>query len=128
MGKPLNVLIADDSEDDVLLIARALGRGGYDVNFCQVDCPEDFEAELASHPWDVILSDHLMPGFGSLEVLTIAKQHLPNLPVIVVSGLAGESHQRAALEAGAYAHVGKDNLGALAVEIDRALFSTTSQE
>lgn len=123
MGKPLNVLIADDSEDDVLLIVRALSREGFDVDYCQVDCHDEFETQLAARRWDIVLSDHLMPGFGSFEVLDIVRERQPSLPVIVVSGLGGEANRLAALSAGARAHVAKDNLGQLALEIDREVLS-----
>ena len=32
MGKPLRVLIVEDSEDDALLVIRELERGGYDTD------------------------------------------------------------------------------------------------
>ena len=33
MSTPLRVLVVEDSEDDALLLARELQRGGYDVTF-----------------------------------------------------------------------------------------------
>ena len=41
MGKPLRVLIIEDSEDDTLLLLRELKRGGYEVEFERVDTAAD---------------------------------------------------------------------------------------
>ena len=39
MNAPLRALVVEDSEDDALLIARELKRGGYDLTFERVDTP-----------------------------------------------------------------------------------------
>jgi hypothetical protein len=40
MGKPLRVLMVEDSEDDVLLTIRALKKGGYDPVYERVETAE----------------------------------------------------------------------------------------
>ena len=37
MGKPLRVLIIEDSEDDAQLLLRELRRSGYDAEFERVE-------------------------------------------------------------------------------------------
>ena len=46
MGIPLRVLIVEDSEDDVRLLARELKRGGYEVTHEQVDTAPAMQAAL----------------------------------------------------------------------------------
>ena len=48
------------------------------------------EAALAREPWDLVLSDYVLPGFGGLEALEIVKASGLDLPFILVSGTVGE--------------------------------------
>src|SRR5215211_7216238 len=87
---PLRVLIVEDSENDALLMMRELGRGGYEPEWERVETPEEMKRALANADWDVILSDHSMPCFGSSEALAIYGQSGSEAPVVVVSGMIGE--------------------------------------
>ena len=64
----LRALFIEDSPDDALLLARQLGTAGYDVTYERVDDRESLDAALASAAWDVVFSDHTMPGFGSQTI------------------------------------------------------------
>ena len=44
---PVRVLIAEDSEDDALLIIRELRRGGYTPHMRRVDSAPDMQSALA---------------------------------------------------------------------------------
>ena len=48
MGKPLRVLIVEDSEEDTLLIVRELKRGGFDPIHERVETPKAMTAALES--------------------------------------------------------------------------------
>ncbi len=48
MGKPLNVLIVEDAEDDALLLVRHLERGGFEPVFERVDDTQGMSAALAA--------------------------------------------------------------------------------
>jgi phosphoserine phosphatase RsbU/P len=64
--KPLRALIADDSADDAMLVLRALRQGGYEPSHVLVESAAGLREALAHGPWDVVLSDYVMPGFGGL--------------------------------------------------------------
>lgn len=120
-GLSLNVLIAEDSEDDALLLLRELQRGGYAVQMQQVDSSADMQSALELQAWDLILADHNMPNFNSTEALELARQHDPNTPFILVSGSIGEEIAVDAMKSGAHDYVMKNNLTRLLPAIEREL-------
>ena len=69
MGKPLNVLIVEDSENDALLLLRELKRSGYEPAYERVCTADGLNTALEKLPWDIIISDFVMPQFGGLEAL-----------------------------------------------------------
>jgi two-component system, cell cycle response regulator len=99
------VLVVDDSRMDRTVLARAVGRLGYDVHTAEGgrqavlvlrDVP-------AAHAIDVVLLDLLMPdldGFGTLEQIK-AVDEIAHTPVIVVSGLDDHASLVRCIELGA---------------------------
>jgi len=117
----LRVLIAEDSEDDALLIVRELRRGGYLPLMHRVDSADDMKAALEAQEWDLIITDHNMPSFDSTDALQLAREYDPNVPFILVSGSIGEEIAVDAMKAGAHDYVMKDNLTRLLPAIQREL-------
>lgn len=120
MNKPLRALIVDDSENDALLVLRELNRSGYAVTHERVDTAADLRAALEK-PWDLIISDFVMPQFGGLEALKIVRDKGLDLPFIVVSGKIGEDTAVAAMKSGAHDYIMKTNLKRLGPAIEREL-------
>jgi two-component system cell cycle sensor histidine kinase/response regulator CckA len=121
MSTPLRVLIVEDSEDDALLLVRALRRGGYDPTFERVETPTAMTAALDQHTWDVVISDYAMPHFSAPEALTLLKENGFDLPFIIVSGAIGEETAVEAMRAGAHDYIQKGNLARLIPAIEREL-------
>ncbi len=117
----LRVLIAEDSEDDALLILRELRLGGYQPALQRVDSAAQMREALDGRQWDLIITDHNMPSFSSAEALALARAHDPNIPFILVSGSIGEEVAVDAMKSGAHDYVMKDNLTRLLPAIDREL-------
>lgn len=86
MGKTLNVLLIEDSEDDAMLIVHELEHGGYEVDFERCDSAAAIKDALARRKWDVILSDHAMPRICAPEALHIVRESTVETPFIVVPG------------------------------------------
>src|SRR2546429_290796 len=55
MGKPLRVLMVEDSEDDARLVLRELRTAGYDLTHERVDTAAALEAALDRHPRDLVI-------------------------------------------------------------------------
>lgn len=86
MPRPLRLLIVDDSQDDAELLLLALRGGGYDISYEVVDSAAGMRAALERQDWDVITSDHAMPGFSAPAALALAREIRPNSAFIIVSG------------------------------------------
>jgi signal transduction histidine kinase len=117
----LRVLFVEDNEDDARLLQRHLERGGYQVESFRVDTRESFSNAVLNAKWDVVISDHSMPHFSSLDALAMLKSHDIDCPFIIVSGTIGEDMAVEAMRAGAHDYVLKNNLARLAPAIDREL-------
>ncbi len=120
MKKPLRVLAVEDSDDDAQLLRLELLRGGFEATLERVDSANGMTSALEK-PWDVVISDHTMPGFGSLDALRLLKEKQPDVPFIVVSGTIGEDAAVNAMRAGASDYVMKGRLARLIPSINREL-------
>src|SRR4030042_3043207 len=120
MAKKLNILIVDDTEDDVRLVEREIRRRGYDAVYERADTPEAMRDALQKE-WDVVISDHQMPGFDSMAALALLGESGKDIPFIIVSGHIGEETAVAAMKAGADDYLRKDNLKRLVPAIEREM-------
>jgi two-component system sensor kinase FixL len=121
MGKPLRLLVVEDSEDDALLLLREMMRCGYDVEHTRVDTEEAMREALENLTWDVIASDFSMPRFSAIEALRVLQQSGLDIPFIIISGTIGEDTAVASLKAGAHDFMSKQSLARLAPAIEREL-------
>jgi PAS domain S-box-containing protein len=118
---PLRVLVVEDSEDDTYLLERELQRGEFQPSIERVDTHAAMDSALRRHPWDLVISDHSMPGFGSLEALKLLREKQPDVPFIVVSGTIGEKKAVSLMKAGVNDCLNKDELKRLVPSIKREL-------
>lgn len=113
------MLIVEDSEDDALLLLREMRKGGIAPYHELVDSEDRLTHALRRGKWDIVITDHNMPGFSSFRVLELTKKYCKDLPVIIVSGTIGEGIAVTAMKAGAQDYIMKDNLSRLIPAIDR---------
>lgn len=57
---------------------------------------------LETEHYDVILTDISMPGLSGLELLGYVRQHQPDTPVIVITGIHDQEHAQGLLKLGAF--------------------------
>jgi signal transduction histidine kinase len=124
MARPVSVLMVEDSEDDARLLRIELQRQGFDPEVTRVDSGAALRKALATGTWDVVISDHNMPGFSGDEALSLVKCFDPELPFIVVSGTRGEEHAVAAMRSGASDFIVKNRLHRLAPVVERELVAS----
>jgi len=126
----LNLLIIDDSADDVFLVTRALKKGGVNFKYSHVDTAETLNAALLNETetWDVVITDHHMIGFGSDEAIRIIRDYNKVLPIVIVSGEIGEDVAVGAMHTGAQDYVMKDSLARLAPVVLREYKQHESQK
>jgi len=121
MHKELKILMLEDLQDDVGLIERTLNKQGIVFISKRVDTREEFIDALMNFSPDVILSDHALPQFNSLEALTICRKEHVDVPFILVTGTVSEEFAVSCLKQGADDYVLKSNLVRLPSAIQNAL-------
>lgn len=56
---------------------------------------------LSVETYDIVLTDFLMPGLSGLELLGHIRQHQPDTPVILISGVSHQERAQELIEMGA---------------------------
>ena len=120
-GEPLRVLLVEDSPADAELVLRHLARGVYVVEYVRVDRPEEFTIALREGPWDIILCDYSIPGFGAHNALARLNATALVIPFILVSGSIPGDKAVELMRNGARDYVPKSNLDRLAAAVHREL-------
>lgn len=119
--KILKILMLEDLQDDVGLIERTLRKEGMSFSSKRVDSEDEFTQSLEQFQPDVILSDHALPQFNSLEALKICRKRAVNVPFILVTGTVSEEFAVSCLKQGADDYVLKSNMVRLPSAIHNAL-------
>jgi diguanylate cyclase (GGDEF)-like protein len=120
-GRPLRVLLVEDSQSDTELTMWRLKQAGYVCVFQCVVNEIEMRAALRAELPDLILSDFSLPGFDGMSALAIARAEAPGVPFIFLSGTIGEERAIEALKCGAIDYVLKSNPKRLVPAVERAL-------
>jgi PAS domain S-box-containing protein len=124
----LKILILEDSRDDADLIERELNRAGVKYKSSIVNKKDEYEIALKEFRPDVILSDHSLPQFNSIEALKLYKEcqnkHNLSAPFILITGAVSEEFAVQCIKAGADDYILKDRLKRLPAAIESALEKT----
>jgi signal transduction histidine kinase len=127
MNVPLKILFLEDVEDDVGLIARELKKYNMSFEVKRVDSRNDFVRALRHFHPDVILSDHSLPQFNSVEALNICQRLHLRIPFILVTGAVSEEFAVTCLKQGADDYILKTNLARLPSAILNSLKQRESE-
>src|SRR6267143_6030708 len=120
-GRPLRVLLIEDSQSDAELAMWRLKQAGYVCTFRCVVNEIEMRAALSAELPDLILSDFSLPGFDGMSALAVARAAAPGVPFIFLSGTIGEERAIEALKCGAIDYVLKSNPKRLVPAVARAL-------
>ena len=128
LSNQLKILILEDIEEDAELLERALKKEGIVFESLRVDDRPDFIKALTAFKPDLILSDHSLPQFNSLEALEICQNSFLDIPFIIVTGSVSEEFAVSCIKKGADDYVLKSNLARLPVSINVALSQRKMQQ
>ena len=120
-GSIIKVLLVEDLEDDAVLLERELSRGGFVATLHRVETTEQLMRALNQPGWDIVITDHNLPGFSSEVVLQAVREKGLDVPVIILSGTIGEEAAVAAMKSGASDYIMKGNMARLGPAIEREL-------
>jgi CheY-like chemotaxis protein len=84
--RPLRVLVADDQPEMCSIIASYLMNDAHIVHTAGDGKPA-LEA-LAAEPFDLLITDHVMPGMSGKQLAAAAKDRWPELRVILLTSMA----------------------------------------
>jgi two-component system response regulator HydG len=115
----IRVLIVDDEEAHAQAVAESLERSGYS---CAVAASGNEGANRIDHEeFDIIVTDLFMNDLDGFQVLQKAKDELPDVEVIMISGHGEIKDAVAAMQRGAYTYLTKPlNIDELRAQVEKA--------
>jgi DNA-binding response OmpR family regulator len=104
-GKTIKLLLVDDEEGYVSILAKRLGRR----NFAVKTALSGIEAirMLRNESFDLAVLDLKMEDMDGIEVLKVFKVMEPEMPVIILTGHGSETAAREGMELGAFDYLVK---------------------
>lgn len=120
MKKHIKILLLEDNPADAELISRELSKSGMLFSMHVVDTREDFIIGLNNFEPDIILSDHSLPSFNSLEAFAIVNKNY-NIPFVLVTGSVSEEFAVTCMKAGVNDYIIKDSLTRLPAAVNNIL-------
>ncbi|MBN8553315.1 MAG: response regulator [Caulobacterales bacterium] len=81
-----HILLAEDDDSLRGFLARALDKAGHTVIACENG--DDAIDALDHGPFDLLLTDIVMPGADGIEVARIAAQRQPGVKIMFITGFA----------------------------------------
>jgi len=102
---PARILLVDDEVDFVRVLAKRLGRRGFEV-LTAFSGPEAIQT-LREHEVDIAVVDFKMEGLDGIEVLKVFKMMVPGMPVMILTGHSSQAAAREGHRLGAADYLAK---------------------
>ena len=102
---PTHVLVVDDDLDVAQAIARLAQQSGHRSTVA--GSVDEALGRLGEIPFDVVLTDLLMPGRDGLDLLQSVRAEHPETPVVIITGQATIETAMEAIKGGAYDYLAK---------------------
>ena len=128
MDRPLKILHLEDLAADAEIVERVLRKAQFRFEKKVVVDKPDFIRALRDFRPDIILSDHSLPAFNSLEALRITKEEGIPAPFILVTATVSEEYAVNVIKEGASDYILKDRLERLPNAVQNALDKRRAEE
>jgi serine phosphatase RsbU (regulator of sigma subunit) len=109
----LKILLVEDNKADIGLMKHVLKKAEIKHELSIADSESEFVYKLDNFKPDVVLSDHSLPSFNSLEALKIVRGRGLDIPFILVTGTVSEEFAIQTMDAGADDYILKDRMARL---------------
>lgn len=103
--RPRWVLVVEDDEEMRELLKKVLAKEGYRVGLAANGA--EALARLAAEPYDLVVTNMLMPEAGGLQLIADIRARSPELPVILITAFGDWSSYAQALDLGVSAYISK---------------------
>ncbi len=117
----LRLLLVDDSEVDSQILIQHVAHTYPVMSYERVESFEAFRRAVAEKDWDIVLCDYSLILLSPSLVLGTLKQLQMDVPVVVLSGYAGEDAAVEVMRLGAADFVSKERLQRLNSVLEREL-------
>ncbi len=115
-----HILLVEDDPDGRKSVTEALEYGGWTVTAAPDG--RTAAARLREEDFQVVLTDLVLPDMNGLEVLEVARQLQPHVPVVIMTAYGSVETAIRALKSGAYDYLVKPlDLEELQSRIERAI-------
>ncbi|MES1250261.1 MAG: response regulator, partial [Chitinophaga rupis] len=121
MYQPLKILHLEDLPADAEMVDRVLRKAQFRFEKQLVLDKSDFIKALKEFIPDVILSDHSLPAFNSMEALRVTREMGIHAPFILVTATVSEEYAVNMIKEGASDYILKDRLERLPNAVQNAL-------
>ncbi|HLI92038.1 MAG TPA: response regulator [Puia sp.] len=128
MDRPLKILHLEDLPSDAEMVDRVLRKAQLRFEKKVVIDKPDFLKALREFQPDIILSDHSLPAFNSLEALKITREEGNQSPFILVTATVSEEYAVNVIKEGASDYILKDRLERLPNAVQNALDRRRTEE
>lgn len=117
----MRLLVIEDSPLDYEMLVVTLAVQGVRAQATRVEDAVGLREALSRTSWDLVISDHHLPGFSSGQALEIVRAQKTLIPFIIVSGVIGEEAAVEAMRRGADDYLIKGRLARLGMAVRNAV-------
>ena len=110
MTSKLKILHLEDLASDAELVERELKKANIHFELLAVDNRKEFENALDEFHPEIILSDHSLPSFSSIDALKIVQTKGIKVPFILITATVSEEFAVSIIKEGADDYILKDRL------------------
>lgn len=121
MGKPVRLLMVENTDEDMNRLASGLRLRGYDPCIRRVDCAASLREALELSDWDIVAASASVTGLQPGQAIAALKESGSDAPFIFLSDTWSEESAASARLAGADYFVSKDNLARFVTAVEHGL-------
>jgi PAS domain S-box-containing protein len=121
MTRSIRIVHLDDVGEESRLIENTIRRSGLLYEWKWVSNKEEYLAALSDFSPQVVLSDHSMPGYSSIEAFRLLKECRLDIPFILVTATVSEEFAASMMREGVADYILKDRPQRLPAAIANAV-------
>jgi two-component system cell cycle response regulator len=111
MNEPLNILVIEDDETDLMLVRELFAKTKLKVNIAEASNCKDGVEKLKAQDFDCVLIDYYLPDAKGVNVIgQLREVDVKEIPFIVLSGMGSETMAAEVMKKGAADYVSKNGL------------------
>ncbi|MBW2261068.1 MAG: sigma-54-dependent Fis family transcriptional regulator, partial [Deltaproteobacteria bacterium] len=117
----IRILVVDDQESMCETLEILFKRAGHHVHTC-TEGKQAVEMIKEEPPFDLVITDLVMPDVDGMEVLKASRKHNPEGQVIMITAHSTTEAAVSAMKLGAYDYIQKPfSLGEMRIAVEKAL-------